>query len=304
VCPLQPTQIETLQQLIEIFQAPAPKDNDPAVLPRVAEEDPAKLPRVPSKQHRYPTRNPPPLPPARDSAYIVHEPTVPRPSDDAITSYNRKRQTPEDEMESALITSHLRDILEDDQPSPTQFALIAHRITEYTPINPAWILSAINSECEQYQELDSGPSAHMPKGYAMKALNVDTDTLEEYKNLRNSSEGPLWITSCSEEFHRLCSGTPEQPGTNTMFFIPHTQVPTGRKVTYMRLVVTDRPQKANPRRVRITVGGDRFDYPFDISTRTAGLTTAKILFNSVVSTTNAKFCTMGIKDFYLNTPME
>ena len=72
----------------------------------------------------------------------------------------------------------------------------------------------------------------------------------------------------------------------------------------MRLVVTDRPQKANPRRVRITVGGDRLDYPFDISTRTAGLSTAKILFNSVVSTPNAKFCTMDIKDFYLNTPME
>ena len=72
----------------------------------------------------------------------------------------------------------------------------------------------------------------------------------------------------------------------------------------MRLIVTDRPQKANPRRVGITVGGDRLNYPFDISTRTAGLSTAKILFNSVVSTPNAKFCTMDIKDFYLNTPME
>jgi hypothetical protein len=100
----------------------------------------------------------------------------------------------------------------------------------------------------------------------LKALNVDTQTLEEYKNLRQSSEGFQWIKSCSEEFHRLCSGTTNQPGTNTMFFIPHTQVPADRKVTYMRLVVTDRPMKANPRRVRITVGGDKLDYPFDIST--------------------------------------
>ena len=138
----------------------------------------------------------------------------------------------------------------------------------------------------------------------MKAVNIDTGKLVEYKKLRLSTEGLLWIKSCSEEFHQLCSGTPEQPGSNTMFFIPHTEVPKDHKVTYMRLVVTDRPQKNNPRRVRITVGGDKLDYPFDVSTRTAGITTVKILFNSVLSTPNAKFCTMDIKDFYLNTPME
>ena len=77
----------------------------------------------------------------------------------------------------------------------------------------------------------------------------------------------------------------------------------GRKVTYMRLVVTDRPQKSNPHRVRITVGGDKLDYPFEVSTRTADITTAKLLWNSIISTKDAKFCTMDIKDFYLNTPM-
>ena len=137
----------------------------------------------------------------------------------------------------------------------------------------------------------------------MKALNVDTNELCEYKKLINSSQGKAWMKSCSEEFHRLCSGTPDIPGSNTMFFIPNTEVPLGKKVTYMRLVVTDRPQKSNPKRVRITVGGDRLDYPSDVSTRTAGMETAKILFNSIVSTPNAKFCTMDIKDFYLNTPM-
>jgi hypothetical protein len=88
-----------------------------------------------------------------------------------------------------------------------------------------------------------------------------------------------------------------------MFFINQNEVPMGRKVTYMRLVVTDRPMKANPRRVRITVGGDKLDYPFEVSTRTADITTAKLLWNSVISTKDAKFCTMDIKDFYLNTPM-
>jgi hypothetical protein len=35
-------------------------------------------------------------------------------------------------------------------------------------------------------------------------------------------------------------------------------------------------------RTRLTVGGDQIEYPGDKSTRTAGLTTAKILINSVI----------------------
>jgi hypothetical protein len=36
----------------------------------------------------------------------------------------------------------------------------------------------------------------------------------------------------------------------------------------------------------------------------AGLTTAKILINSVISTTGAKFLVIDITNFYLNTPLE
>ena len=50
-------------------------------------------------------------------------------------------------------------------------------------------------------------------------------------------------------------------------------------------------------------GGDRVHYPGDAGTPTADLLTVKLLFNSIISTPNAKFMTMDIKDFYLNTPM-
>ena len=83
-----------------------------------------------------------------------------------------------------------------------------------------------------------------------------------------------------------------------------TDVPPGRKATYLRLVVADRPGKENPHRVHFTVGGDRVEYPGKVSTKTAGLTTAKILLNSVISTPGARFCAFDIKDFYLNTPMD
>jgi hypothetical protein len=56
-------------------------------------------------------------------------------------------------------------------------------------------------------------------------------------------------------------------------------------------------------RTRLTVGRDQIEYPGDKYTRTAGLTTAKILINSVISTLGAKFLVIDIKNFYLNTPL-
>jgi hypothetical protein len=54
----------------------------------------------------------------------------------------------------------------------------------------------------------------------------------------------------------------------------------------------------------LTVDGDRIEYPGDKSTLNAGLTTAKILINSVISTLGAKFPVIDIKNFYLNTPSD
>jgi hypothetical protein len=69
-------------------------------------------------------------------------------------------------------------------------------------------------------------------------------------------------------------------------------------------VAADKPTKAVPKRVRWTCGSNKVTYIGDVSTRMADLATAKILFNSVLSTPNAKFMTIDIKNFYLNTPMK
>ena len=89
-----------------------------------------------------------------------------------------------------------------------------------------------------------------------------------------------------------------------MHFIPKHKIPKGRKAIYMRVVAAWRPEKDNPRRVRITCGGDQVDYPGCVSTKTADLTTVKLMLNSVVSTPEARFMTGDLKDFYLNTPMD
>ena len=90
-----------------------------------------------------------------------------------------------------------------------------------------------------------------------------------------------------------------------MSFIHKSEVPADRwrNITYGRVVVNYRPEKDDPYRTRLTVGSNRVNYPGNCGTPTVDLLTVKLLLNSVVSTLNAKFMTIDIKYFYLNTPM-
>ena len=79
---------------------------------------------------------------------------------------------------------------------------------------------------------------------------------------------------------RLSQGYDNTPGTNTVFFMTHdkiTAIPKDRVVTYARIVVDYRPQKEDPNRARITAGENLIDYPYELTTRTADLTTSKIV---------------------------
>jgi hypothetical protein len=143
---------------------------------------------------------------------------------------------------------------------------------------------------------------------ALAAIHFDTRDLAEYQKLLKSSEGHLWERSCVEEIARLAQGCPSDSipasaGTNNLFLIKLKDILASRKATYLRGVVANCPQKKNPHRVCFTVGGDQILYPDDVSTKTAGLATAKILFNSIISADDARFMTMDIKDFYLYTMM-
>ena len=75
-------------------------------------------------------------------------------------------------------------------------------------------------------------------------------------------------------------------------------------VTYGRIVIDYRPQKQDPNRARITAGGNLIKYPDELTTRTADLTTTKLLWNSVLSTKDAKYMFIDIKNMYLATPLD
>jgi hypothetical protein len=69
-------------------------------------------------------------------------------------------------------------------------------------------------------------------------------------------------------------------------------------------MVDIRPNKSETHHIRLTVGGNLIQYPGDVSTRSADLTTSKCLCNSTISTEGAKYMCLDVKNFYLGTPME
>jgi hypothetical protein len=142
---------------------------------------------------------------------------------------------------------------------------------------------------------------------------VHPTTGEHITSYEKLAKDPLmkevWTTAFGKELGSLAQGDNKTgaAGTNTVFFMSHDEIaniPKDRTVTYAREVVDYRPQKEDPNRVRITVGGNLIDYPGELTTRTADLITSKFLWNSVVSTPGARYCTADLKLFYLTAPMD
>eukprot|EP00804_Cyclotella_cryptica_P022272 CCRYP_018126-RA/>CCRYP_018126-RA protein AED:0.26 eAED:0.24 QI:0/0/0/1/0/0.33/3/0/620 len=123
---------------------------------------------------------------------------------------------------------------------------------------------------------------------------ITKETITKYEKLANDPtlQG-VWTKAMCNELGRLRTRLGRQ-----------TRIPRDRTVTYARIVVDYRPQKDDPNRVRITVGGNLINYPGELTTRTADLTTAKILWNSTISTPGARFACADIENMYLQTPMD
>ena len=109
------------------------------------------------------------------------------------------------------------------------------------------------------------------------------------------------------EYGRLADRVGGQvKGTKTIRFIRKRDLPKERRkdVTYGQLVCTERDKKAERLQSRFLFGGNRTNYTDEVATPTTGMIVAKIIFNSVVSTKGARFMTMDISNFYLDTPLK
>jgi hypothetical protein len=140
------------------------------------------------------------------------------------------------------------------------------------------------------------------------ALDKTTGHLMEMRHLLvNPKYKELCGRSYTKELGCLAQGMPGvSKGTNTIVFIRRNDIPHNRKrdVTYMHVCVNYCLEKEDPNHTGVNVGGNLLHYPRDYSTPTIDMITVKLHLNSIISTKNAHYCTIDLKDFYLNTPMD
>jgi hypothetical protein len=142
---------------------------------------------------------------------------------------------------------------------------------------------------------------------ANSVLGNNGKLLEYWHLIANPTTRATWTYSYGNKIGRLAQRMPGQnTGMNTIHLLPQDNVPReqSKDVTYSLITCFIRPEKIDkPNRTRLVAGGDRVHYPGNAGTPTANLITVKLLINSIILTTGAKFTMMDIKDFYLNTPM-
>ena len=150
---------------------------------------------------------------------------------------------------------------------------------------------------------------------AAPVLDHETGLTLEHRQLRRHPKyKDIWATSYANELGRLCQGVGTSPtdsskkrveGTDTFHVVNFDDIPSDRRkeITYTKVVCEYRPQKSEPNRTRITIGGNRICYPGDCGTRTASLELFKLQVNSVLSRPGAAFACFDLKNFYLGTPL-
>ena len=80
-------------------------------------------------------------------------------------------------------------------------------------------------------------------------------------------------------------------------------IPKDQVCTCSRIVVDFRRQKKDKNRVIIAAGGNLIDYPGELTTRTADVTTSKLMWNSTTSAHNVHYMCADAANFYLATPL-
>ena len=140
---------------------------------------------------------------------------------------------------------------------------------------------------------------------------VTGKTISSYRKLMNDPvTAETWQTAFGKDFGGMAQGDNKtgQKGTNAMFVMTHAEITRAYEekkfFTFANPVVDYRPQKDDPNRIRITAMGNLITYDGELSVRTADINTAKLHWNSVVSTPNARYMCLDIKNFYLTAALE
>jgi hypothetical protein len=119
----------------------------------------------------------------------------------------------------------------------------------------------------------------------------------------------IWQALFGKDFGGMAQGNNKtgQHGTNSIFVMTHAEIlliPADYTITYARVVVNFCLQKLDPHQIWITAGGNLINYPGELTTKTADLTTSKLMWSSVLSTKGTKLMCLDIKNFYLTASLD
>jgi hypothetical protein len=132
---------------------------------------------------------------------------------------------------------------------------------------------------------------------------ITGETISSYKKLMHGpATKEIWQRAFGKDFGGMAQGCNKtgQKGTNAIFVMTHEEIhniPKDRIVTYARVVVDFRPPKDDPHCICITAGGNLINYPGELSTQMADLTTSKLTWNSVLRRKAQNICVWISKNF-------
>ena len=114
------------------------------------------------------------------------------------------------------------------------------------------------------KESKNGNTAFNIEHFCAPVIHPSTGKMiTKYAELANDPEmREIWTTAFGKEWGGLTQGDKKtgSKGTNSLHAMSHAEIklmPADRTVTYAKIVVDYRAQKADPHRVRITAGGIR-----------------------------------------------
>jgi hypothetical protein len=130
-----------------------------------------------------------------------------------------------------------------------------------------------------------------------------------FKLMQDPATLDVWMRVFGKDFGGMCQGKEKTrtKKTDAIFVMDPKDVPNIPKdqpPTYAKIVVTYHLQKEDPYQIRITAGGNLFNYPGELITCTADMTTAKLHWNSVLSTLKARYMCLNIGNVYLTAMLD
>ncbi len=157
--------------------------------------------------------------------------------------------------------------------------------------------STPNDETPQHLRL-AMPKCNLLPVFPSGPLNLNPDGTEiKYRKSHAGPHAAYWDRADGEEIERLFT-------TGTIRPILFKDIPADRIVTYVNPICVEKKNDDGSLkfRTRLTIGGDRIQYPYDTTAVTAELESLKILLNCMISE-DANFSTIDLTDFYLGTDL-